>query len=83
MDTIQKQRGLALATSGLAVAIGVIALLNALRFVRVTPREWAVTALACCVTVGGPWLLLYAAPRLWRAWDPHFVLVPTLAVTLL
>jgi hypothetical protein len=83
VDTIQKQRGLALATSGLAVAIGVIALLNALRFAQVTPREWVVTALACCVTVGGLWLLLRSGERLWRGWDPHFVLVPTLAVTLL
>lgn len=83
MDTTQKQRGLALATGGLAVAIGVVALLSALHFARVTPREWAVTAVVCCVTVGGPWLLLRRGTRLWAAWDPHFVLVPTLAVTLL
>ena len=83
VDTTQKQRGLALATSGLAVAIGVVALLSALQFVQVTPGEWVATAAVCSLAVGGSWLLLYAGHALWRAWDPHFVLVPTLAVTVL
>lgn len=83
MSVKQKERGLALATTGLAVGVGVLLLLNAIWFVEITSAEWAVTSLACCVTVGGSWLLLVAAPRLWRPWDPHFVLIPTLAVILL
>lgn len=83
MDTKQKQRGLALATTGLGVAVGVLALLNAIWFVEITSREWVVTFAACCVTVGGSWLLLQAAPGVWRGWDPHFVLVPSLGVIVL
>jgi diguanylate cyclase (GGDEF)-like protein len=83
VDSKQKQRGLALATIGLAVAIGVLALLNTIWFVEITPREWVVTSVTCLATVGGSWLLLRGAPRLWREWDPHFVLVPTVAVAVL
>jgi diguanylate cyclase (GGDEF)-like protein len=83
VDTKQKQRGLALATTGLGVAVGVLMLLNAIWFVEITPREWVVTFAACCVTVGGAWLLLHYAPGMWRGWDPHFVLVPSIAVALL
>ncbi len=83
MDRTHKQRGLALGTSGLALAVAVIALLNAVWFVEVTAREWVVTAAACALTVGGSWVLLQGAPRLWSRWDPHFVLVPTMAVSVL
>ena len=83
LDTKQKQRGLALATTGLAVAVGVLVLLNAIWFVEITPREWVVTFAACVATVGGAWLLLRLGPALWRGWDPHFVLVPSIAVAFL
>jgi diguanylate cyclase (GGDEF)-like protein len=83
LDTKQKQRGLALATTGLAVAVGVLVLLDAIWFVEITPRQWVVTFTACCATVGGAWLLLSLAPRVWRGWDPHFVLVPSVAVAFL
>lgn len=83
MDTKQKQRGLALATTGLGVAMGVLALLNAIWFVEITANEWVVTTAACIASVGGSWLLLQRAPALWRAWDPHFVLVPSIAVAML
>lgn len=83
MDTKQKQRGLALATTGLGVAVGVLVLLDAIWFVEVMPREWVVIFAACCATVGGSWLLLLLGERLWRGWDTHFVLVPSLAVALL
>jgi diguanylate cyclase (GGDEF)-like protein len=83
LDRKQKQRGLALATTGLAVAVGVLVLLNAIWFVEITPREWVVTFATCAATVGGAWLLLQLGPRLWRAWDPHFVLIPSVAVALL
>lgn len=83
LDTKQKQRGLALATTGLAVAVGVLVLLDAIWFVEITPREWVVTFATCLTTVGGAWLLLQLGTRLWRAWDPHFVLVPSIAVALL
>jgi diguanylate cyclase (GGDEF)-like protein len=79
----QKQRGLALATTGLGVAVGVLVLLNAIWFVEITAREWVVTFATCCATVGGAWLLLQFAPGVWREWDPHFVLVPSLAVIVL
>lgn len=83
MDTKQKQRGFALATIGLAVAVGVLALLNAIWFVDISAHEWVVTFATCVVTVGGAWLLLQLAPGLWRGWDPHFVLIPSVAVALL
>lgn len=65
VDRTHKQRGLALGTSGLALAVAVIALLNAIWFVEVTAQEWSVIAAACALTVGGSWVLLQAAPRLW------------------
>lgn len=68
---------------GLGVAVGVLALLNAIWFVEITPREWKVTAATCVATVGGSWLLLRFGERLWRGWDPHFVLVPSVAVAVL
>lgn len=83
LDTTQKRRGFALATTGLGIAVAVIALLAAVRFIDVSAREWVVMAAACALTVGGAWLLLLLAPRAWRRWDPHFVLVPTLAVIVL
>ena len=83
MELKQKQRGLALATTGLGVAVGVLLLLNAIWFVEISPWEWGVTALACLATVGGSWMLLQYARPLWRGWDPHFVLVPSIAVALL
>ena len=83
VDRTHKQRGLALGTSGLALAVAVIALMNAIWFVEVTAHEWVVIAAACALTVGGSWVLLQAAPRLWVRWDPHFVLVPMMAVAAL
>lgn len=79
----QKQRGLALATTGLAVAVAVLVLLDAIWFVEITPRQWLVTFATCGAAVGGSWVLLQLAPGLWRGWDPHFVLVPSLAVAVL
>jgi len=78
-----KQRGFALATSGLALALAVIALLDAVRFVHVETTAWVVTGLAVVLTVGTAWLLLRFAPRLWTKWDPHFVFVPSIATALL
>ena len=78
-----KQRGFALATSGLAVALGVIALLDAVSFVHVETRAWAVTAAAVALTVGSAWALLQFGSRLWSRWDPHFVFVSSIATALL
>jgi diguanylate cyclase (GGDEF)-like protein len=75
-----KQRGLALATAGLALAIALLAALAALGLVRVTRGEWGVTVATSVGAIGGCWVLLHAAPGAWRRWDPHFVLVPSLAV---
>ncbi|HEU4882316.1 MAG TPA: GGDEF domain-containing protein [Longimicrobium sp.] len=83
MDTKHKQRGLALATTGLAVAVGVLVLLNAIWFVEISLREWVVTFTTCIATIGGAWLLLQAGRSLWRGWDPHFVLIPSIAVAIL
>ncbi|HEX6372553.1 MAG TPA: GGDEF domain-containing protein [Longimicrobium sp.] len=83
MDTKQKQRGWALATIGLGVAVGVLVLLDAIWFVEITPRQWVVTFATCCATVGGTWVLLQLGSLLWRGWDPHFVLVPSIAVAIL
>ncbi|HEX5871722.1 MAG TPA: GGDEF domain-containing protein [Longimicrobium sp.] len=83
MDTKHKQRGLALATIGLAVAVGVLVLLDTIWFVEITARQWVVTFATCAATVGGAWLLLQRGARLWRGWDPHFVLVPSIAVAIL
>jgi diguanylate cyclase (GGDEF)-like protein len=83
LDTKHKQRGLALATTGLAVAVGVLLLLNAIWFVEISAREWVVTFTTCVATIGGAWLLLQAGRRLWRGWDPHFVLIPSIAVAIL
>src|SRR5215218_8048024 len=78
-----KQRGFALATGGLALALAVIALLDAIRFVHVGTAEWSVTAGAIVVTVGSAWLLLELGQGLWTKWDPHFVFVPSIATALL
>jgi diguanylate cyclase (GGDEF)-like protein len=78
-----KQRGFALATSGLAVALAVIALLDAVEFVHVETTAWAVTAAAVALTVGSAWAMLELAPGLWAKWDPHFVFVPSIATALL
>jgi diguanylate cyclase (GGDEF)-like protein len=83
LDKKQKQRGLALATTGLAVAVGVLVLLNAIWFVEITRREWVLTFATCCATVGGTWLLLHLGRDLWRGWDPHFVFIPSIAVATL
>jgi diguanylate cyclase (GGDEF)-like protein len=78
-----KQRGFALATSGLALALAVIALLDAIRFVHVGNGTWMVTIGAVVVTVGSAWLLLEVGHALWVKWDPHFVFVPSIATALL
>ena len=78
-----KQRGFALATSGLALALAVIALLDAIRFVHVSTTGWLVTAGAVVLTVGSAWLLLEVGHDLWVRWDPHFVFVPSIATALL
>src|SRR5215218_2430445 len=78
-----KQRGFALATGGLALALAVIALLDAIRFVHVGTAEWSVTAGAIVLTVGSAWLLLELGQGLWTKWDPHFVFVPSIATALL
>ena len=78
-----KQRGFALATSGLALALAVIALLDAVRFVHVGTTAWLVTVAAVVVTVGSAWLLLELGRGLWTRWDPHFVFVPSIATALL
>jgi diguanylate cyclase (GGDEF)-like protein len=78
-----KQRGFALATSGLALALAVIALLDAIQFVHVSPAAWMVTVGAVVATVGGAWLALELGHGLWGRWDPHFVFVPSIATALL
>ena len=78
-----KQRGFALATSGLALALAVIALLDAIGFVHVGIAGWRVTAAAVILTVGCAWLLLEVGQPLWARWDPHFVFVPSIATALL
>jgi diguanylate cyclase (GGDEF)-like protein len=78
-----KQRGFALATSGLALALAVVALLDAIRFVHVGTTAWMVTAAAVVLSVGSAWLLLHFGQRLWTAWDPHFVFVPSIATAFL
>jgi len=78
-----KQRGFALASSGLAVALAVIALLDAIRFVHVSALAWMVTIGTVALTVGSAWLLLKVGHRLWVGWDPHFVFVPSIATALL
>jgi diguanylate cyclase (GGDEF)-like protein len=78
-----KQRGFALATSGLALALAVIALLEAIGFVHVGLAGWRVTAGAVVLTVGSAWLLLELAQPFWARWDPHFVFLPSIATALL
>jgi diguanylate cyclase (GGDEF)-like protein len=78
-----KQRGFALASSGLALALAVIALLDAIRFVHVGSTAWMVTIGAVLATVGSAWLLLKFGHALWVGWDPHFVFVPSIATALL
>src|SRR4051812_25987336 len=79
----RKQRGLALASSGLALALAVIALLDAIGFVHVDGRGWGVTGAAAVLSVGSCWLLLNRVPRAWMGWDPHFVFIPSIATALL
>lgn len=83
MNMKQKQRGFALATIGLAVAVGVLLLLNTIWFVEISGWEWGVTFATCAATIGSAWVLLQLGSRLWRRWDPHFVLIPSIAVALL
>jgi diguanylate cyclase (GGDEF)-like protein len=78
-----KQRGFALATSGLALAIAMIALLDAINFVHVGVAGWLVTVGTVAVTVGSAWLALELGRGLWSRWDPHFVFVPAIATALL
>jgi len=73
-----KHQGLALASSGLVLAFALIAALDAIHFAEVTPREWIVLAAAYAVLLGSAWGLLKLGGRLWRGWDPHFVVVPTM-----
>jgi len=75
-----KQRGLALASTGLALAVALLAALAAIGFVRITRGEWVATVGTVAGATGACWLLLRGAPRLWQRWDPHFVFVPSLAV---
>jgi diguanylate cyclase (GGDEF)-like protein len=82
-DRRQKQHGLALATSGLAVALTVIAMLDAMEYARIATTEWALLVAAAAVVLGSVWVLLERGGQLWRGWDPHFVLVPSLATALL
>ncbi|HYH79576.1 MAG TPA: GGDEF domain-containing protein [Longimicrobium sp.] len=75
-----KQRGLALATTGLALAVALLAALAGIGFVEVTRGEWVATVATTAAATGVCWLLLHAAPAAWKGWDPHFVFVPSLAV---
>src|SRR4051812_28199753 len=79
----RKQRGLALASSGLALALAVVALLDAIGFVHVDTTGWLVTLTVAAATVGGCWLLLSRGAPAWTSWDPHFVFVPSIATALL
>jgi diguanylate cyclase (GGDEF)-like protein len=79
---LAKRQGLALASSGLVLALAVIEILNAIHFAEVTAREWAALAVAATLVLGAVWAMLERG-SFWRAWDPHFVLVPSLAVVVL
>ncbi|HET6763094.1 MAG TPA: GGDEF domain-containing protein [Longimicrobiaceae bacterium] len=75
-----KQRGLFLASTGLALALCLLALLSAIGFVTITWRQWALTAGTVAVAIGTVWTVLRFAPGLWRRSDPHFVVVPSILV---
>lgn len=79
----QKQHGLALATSGLALALAVVALLDVMRFASVDAADWALLGGAAAAVLGSVWWMLERGGRLWREWDPHFVFVPSMAVAVL
>ena len=79
----QKQHGLALATSGLALAMAVIALLDAMDFAHVGGDEWILLAGAATAVLGTVWGLLERGGRVWHRHDPHFVFVPSLGTALL
>ncbi|HEX8359476.1 MAG TPA: GGDEF domain-containing protein [Longimicrobium sp.] len=79
---LAKRQGLALATSGLLLALAVIAVLHGIHFTEVTAREWTALATVAVGLLGATWAILEHA-TFWRAWDPHFVLVPSVAVVVL
>ncbi len=77
-----KRQGLALATSGLVLALAVIAVLGGIHFTEVTAREWTALALVTVAVLGTTWLILEHC-AFWHEWDPHFVQVPSVAVVVL
>jgi diguanylate cyclase (GGDEF)-like protein len=77
-----RTRAVAFATGGLVAALGVGLVLRLLGLSRITFAGW-LTAMAVTVVVQG--LVWMAAHRGWDerlTWDPHYLLVPMFAVTL-
>ncbi|CAA9294685.1 MAG: hypothetical protein AVDCRST_MAG68-1749 [uncultured Gemmatimonadetes bacterium] len=66
---LAKRQGLALASSGLVLALAVIEILNAIHFTEVTAREWAALSAAAACVLGALWAILERGD-FWRAWDP-------------
>jgi diguanylate cyclase (GGDEF)-like protein len=79
---LAKRQGLALASSGLLLALMVVEVLNGIRFTEVTAWEWVALSGVALGVLGVTWVILEHG-RFWRAWDPHFVLVPSMAVIVL
>jgi diguanylate cyclase (GGDEF)-like protein len=75
-----KQRGLFLASTGLALALVLLALLSAIGFVAITGAQWGATVATVLGAIAAVWALLRFAPRTWRGHDPHFVVVPSILV---
>lgn len=78
-----KRQGLALASSGLVLALVIIGTLDIIQFADVTNGEWAVLTGVTATLLGALWGLLELGERLWHDWDPHFVKVPSVAAMIL
>lgn len=76
-----RTRAIAFATAGLLAALAVGLLLKVVGLTRVSWRDWFTAVVVTLVVQGLVWLV---AQRGWDAhltWDPHYLLVPMLAVT--
>lgn len=74
-----KERGIALATTGLLLALCVLLALRLLGLTNMNPGEWALAATVTLVVQAALWLgARFGVDRFLR-WDPHYLLLPTLA----